>query len=148
MIIESLSNSSQVCMCNPRFKQAFDYISKLDLRAMEVGRYEIDGTNIFMMIDNKALKSRDTAALEVHDKYIDIQIVIAGREGFGWKQRQTCQKPRSEMDSTKDIQFFDDAPSTYFELNENEFVIFLPSDAHAPLVGDGEVKKCIIKVLV
>ena len=88
------------------------------------------------------------AALEVHDRYIDIQIVLSGREGFGWKDRSRCAAPRGAMNTEKDVMFYDDEPSTYFTLGEGEIGIFFPQDAHAPLVGDGRVKKAVVKVKV
>lgn len=148
MIIDTLSQAKLYCNANPRFAKAFDFIAKTDLTTIEEGRYPIDGDNIFMtIVDNKALKATKDAALEVHDKYIDIQIVIRGKEGFGWSARETCTEPCSAMDTDKDIMFYNDTPSTYVTLTPNQFVIFFPADAHAPLVGEGTIKKCIIKVL-
>ena len=45
-------------------------------------------------------------------------------------------------------EFFNDAPSTYFTILPGEFAIFFPGDGHAPLIGEGETKKIIIKVAV
>lgn len=148
MIVDSLSQAKLYDTLNPYFAKAFEYIATIDTQTIAEGRYAIDGDNVFMMVvDNKPLKNRADAALEAHDKYIDIQLVVCGAEGFGWKQRALCTAPRSEMDTQKDIIFYDDAPSTYVTLGAGEFVIFFPEDAHAPLVGEGTVKKCIIKVL-
>ena len=52
------------------------------------------------------------------------------------------------MNTQKDVMFYDDEPSTYFTLGEGEIGIFFPQDAHAPLVGDGRVKKAVVKVKV
>ena len=52
------------------------------------------------------------------------------------------------MNTEKDVMFYDDEPSTYFTLDEGEIGIFFPQDAHAPLVGDGRVKKAVVKVKV
>ncbi len=92
------------------------------------------------------MRDPDDAPLEVHDKYIDIQIVLSGRETFGWAARPALVSARGEFDTQKDIQFFDDSPSLRFTLGAGEFAVFFPSDAHAPLIGRGRVRKCIIKV--
>lgn len=36
----------------------------------------------------------------------------------------------------------------FFELCAGQFVIFLPEDVHAPGIGDGEIKKLVIKVKI
>ncbi|GHT07298.1 hypothetical protein AGMMS49525_16380 [Bacteroidia bacterium] len=38
--------------------------------------------------------------------------------------------------------------SIYFTLNTDEFCIFFPEDAHAPGVGNGNLKKWIVKVIL
>lgn len=147
MILDAVSNGEFYNTLNPRFAKAFAYLKTIDPAAMAEGKYEIDGKEIFMSVVERDLKTPEEAALEVHDKYIDIQIVVAGQESFGWKDRKVCASPRGEISVEKDILFYDDKPSTYFTLQPGEFAIFFPGDAHAPLVGQGRIKKCIIKVL-
>lgn len=148
MVIDTLKNGAFYSNINPLFAKVFAYLDEVDLASMAEGKYEIDGERVFVMIvDNKPLKSKADAALEVHDKYIDIQVVIKGEEGFGWKSRAECTSSRGEMDTVKDILFFDDKPQTYVYIKSGEIAIFFPEDAHAPLVGEGIVKKAIVKVL-
>ncbi len=146
MVLDSFANLGYYAPLNPHFKKVVDYLKKTDLKALPEGRYDIDGDNAFVLISERDLKKPADAALEAHDAYIDIQVVITGREGFGWKDRALCTAPRGAMDTTKDIIFYDDTPSTYFELGEGEIGIFFPADGHAPLVGEGHVKKGVVKV--
>lgn len=148
MILDTLKNGAVYNSMNPRFAKVFAYLQNVNLETIEEGKYEIDGKEIFMNVMDRDLKSPDVAALEVHDKYIDIQIVVNGHEGFGWKDRKACSAPRGEMNADKDILFFEDKPTTYFTLLPGEIAIFFPQDGHAPLVGDGHVKKVVVKVLV
>lgn len=147
MVLDTLKNASLYNSLNPRFAKVFKYLESVDFLGITEGKYAIDGDDVFLLVnENKELKKPENAALEVHDKYIDIQIVVKGKEGFGWKDRTLCTAPRGEMDTTKDILFFDDKPSTYFTLQAGEMAILFPGDAHAPLVGEGTVRKFIIKV--
>lgn len=146
MILDSLANLDFYGPLNGRFAKALAYLRGADLEALEEGKYEIDGEEIYMMISERELKNKADAAMEAHDRYIDIQVVITGREGFGWKDRSLCTAPRGEMNTAKDILFYDDAPTTYVELSAGQAAIFFPDDAHAPLVGEGKVKKCVVKV--
>ncbi|MBP8115537.1 MAG: YhcH/YjgK/YiaL family protein, partial [Chitinophagaceae bacterium] len=34
----------------------------------------------------------------------------------------------------------------YFQLTNGQFVIFFPEDVHAPMIGEGDIKKLVIKV--
>ncbi len=146
MIIDSLKNSDRYAVLSPAMSQAFDFIRRSDLAALADGKYEICGNDVFLTVGSHDLREPDDAPLEVHDKYIDIQIVLSGRETFGWAARPALVAARGEFDTQKDIQFFDDTPSLRFTLEAGEFAVFFPSDAHAPLIGSGRVRKCIIKV--
>ncbi len=148
MILDSCAHAGLYRSMNKHFEAAFKFLNDNDLAAMAEGRYEIDGDNVFVMVNERDLKNPSDAALEVHDKYVDIQVVLRGEESFGWKDRSDCTMPRGTFDAQKDILFFDDQPTTYFTLQPGQMAIFLPGDAHAPLVGDGKVKKAIFKVKV
>ena len=146
MIIDSLDRLAGYAGLNPRFSIVADYLSRLDLAHLAPARYDIDGENIFMTVTDAQLRKAEEAPLEVHDRYTDIQILIAGNESFGWADRSTLTSPRGEMDPDKDILFFDDCPSGFVTLRPGQMVIFALHDAHAPLIGDGTVRKVIVKV--
>jgi YhcH/YjgK/YiaL family protein len=96
--------------------------------------------------DRFAKKPAD-AKLEIHDAYIDIQVLIRGeQETFGWSERADLRKPLGEFDAGKDIQFFDDEPQTFYTLRPGQFTILFPEDGHAPMIGEGNVRKIIVKV--
>lgn len=146
MVIDSLKNCAKYVSLNPHFAKAFYFIATHDLATIEPGKYEIDGDNVFATIVEGDLKKKEDAKLEVHNNYIDIQICIRGSETFGWTKRETCVKPVGDYNAEKDILFFTDASTTFFSLIKDEFTIFFPEDAHAPMVGEGKIRKCIIKV--
>lgn len=146
MVIDSLKNCAKYASLNPFFAKAFYFIATNDLSKLEPGKYEIYGDNVYASIVEGTLKTKEAARLEAHDKYIDIQICIKGRETFGWLKREDCVKPEGEYNAEKDIVFFADEESLYFTLTGGEFAIFFPEDGHTPMIGEGSVKKCIIKV--
>lgn len=148
MVIDSLRASDKYTVLNRFFAMAFEYIKQCDLQNIEPGRYEIEDGSAFMMVSYNDLRPAAEAPLEAHNEYIDIQLILQGSETFGWADRSGCSSPRGKIDLEKDILFFDDEPTTYFTLNPGEFAVFFPGDAHAPLVGEGRVKKCVIKVRV
>ena len=150
MIIDNLSNAEKYFCLHPLFKKAFEYIQSQSLEAMEVGKYEIYGEELRAIVSNKQGMTREesSAKFECHNKHIDIQLCINGKEQIGWKPRDTCNQQKGEYNLEKDVLFFDDAPDMYFQLTNNQFVIFFPEDVHAPMIGENEIKKMVVKVKV
>ena len=148
MIFDSLKNSGLYTAINPRFERAFEYLKTTDLASLAPGKHPVDGDEIFVNVQERDLKKYDDAKLEVHNKYIDIQVVVRGEESFGWSERSACTQPEGEFDSEKDILFFRDGKQTCYTLHEGQFTIFFPEDAHAPMIGEGQIKKVIVKVLI
>lgn len=148
MILDSLDNSLFYEQIHPLFPKAFEYIKSIDLEKIEPGKIELQGLDLFIGISDSTLKDKKEAQLEAHKKYIDIQIPISKKEVFGWSPKKKLEHPIAQFDTEKDIQFFNDAPSGYFELSPSNFVIFFPDDAHAPCIGEGVIRKVVIKIKV
>ena len=132
---------------NPYFNIALEYIKTKDLCSMASGKYVIDGDNLWLNIVESKLRTSEEAKLEAHDRYIDIQIPLSGAESFGIKDRKYCIKPTGEFDYSNDIVFFEDKFDEIKTLAAGEMIVFTPETAHAPLIGDGKIKKAIFKVL-
>jgi biofilm protein TabA len=150
MIIDSLDNAQKYFAMNPLFEKAFAYIGTVDLAGVEPGKYEIDGDNLRAIFSDKQGMSAAESILkfECHNKHIDIQLCIRGKETFGWKPRGSCLAQKGEYNPDKDVLFYNDAPDTYFSLTDGQFVIFYPEDVHAPMIGEDEIKKLVIKVKI
>jgi len=148
MILSSLSQSSRYTALHPLFQRAFDYIRDSDLYALAGGRYNIVGDELIAIVEHVEGRSREMARLECHREYIDIQLVLDGDETMGWKPLADCHNPMGDFSIEKDIQFFTDAPASWVSVPPDHFCIFFPEDAHAPLVGSGQVRKVIFKVAV
>ena len=150
MIVDTLQNAKKYCSVHPLFAKAFEYINKTDLNNIEMGRYEIDGDNLKAIFSNKKgmTAAESIAKFECHDKHIDIQLCINGNETIGWKPRKDCVKQNGGYNIEKDVQLYHDEPDMYFQLSDGQFGIFFPEDVHAPMIGDREIKKLVIKVKI
>ena len=146
MIIDNLKNTELYENLHPLFKQAFDYIKSTDFSKAEIGKTELQGKDLFVMVSDSTLKNTEEAKLEVHDRYIDIQLPVSMPETYGWLGRSELKNEKAPMNNEKDIQFFSDKPSSYTLITPGNFVIFYPEDAHAPCVGEGVVRKVVVKV--
>lgn len=147
MIIESLANAEKYYGLHKNFKAAFEYLNAQDLANMEVGKYEIaDGLKAIVSDSNGKTAEVAAEKFECHNKNIDIQVCIRGNETIGWKPRTDCTQPKGEYNDEKDVLFYADAPDMHFSLKDGQFVIFYPEDVHAPMIGEGPIKKLVVKV--
>ena len=147
MIIDNLANADKYLSIHPLFAEAFEYIKSVDLEAIEDGKYDVsEGLKSIVATKIGMTAQESEAKFECHNHNIDIQICVKGNETFGWKSRNDCKSQKSAYNPEKDVLFFNEEPSMHFTLNSGEFVIFFPEDVHAPMIGEDEIKKMVIKV--
>ena len=119
MIKDKLTNADTYYGISERLKQGFEWLKNNDLLNIPDGRYLIDGEKIFANVQSYITK--DDAPYEAHRRYAE-----------------------------KDIEFLHcNICSSYQTLEEGEFLVFYPQDAHQPsLTPDNKlsVKKVIVKV--
>lgn len=148
MIVATLTDTSLYEILHPRFKQAFDYLKQHDLSDTPVGKIMLDGENLFISVAEMEGKEIQAARTETHQKYIDIQMPLSAPETIGWVAETECTHVSQAYDTTKDIAFFEDRPTTYVTLKPGQYAIFFPQDGHAPGIAKGALKKLIVKVRV
>ncbi|MGC9320266.1 MAG: YhcH/YjgK/YiaL family protein [Armatimonadota bacterium] len=148
MILDRLDNADRYADMHPRFEAAFDLLREFDFESAPDGPAEIDGRRLTINVLRGKLNAREDAILEAHEQYVDIQYVVSGNEVFGWKATEDCQQPTMAYDPEKDVILFEDAPDAYIPLLEGMFVVFFPGDAHAPMLGEGDIEKIVVKVLL
>ena len=148
MIHDTLNNIDHYAGLHPLFPRAIAFMREHDLHKLEPGKHQIIENELFAIVEHVNAKVREAAKLECHRRYIDIQLVLEGRDEMGWKALKDCHTPVADFNPEKDIQFFKDNIDTWAATHANEFCIFFPQDAHAPLVGTGRIRKIIFKVAV
>ena len=149
MIIDTIKNAPKYFSAHPLFAKAFEYIQQTDLANAADGKSDI-AEGLKAIISNAPGKTKETSLqkFECHNKNIDIQLCIDGVETIGWKPRQACKNPNGDYNSEKDVLFYNDTPDMFFQLTNFQFAIFFPEDVHAPMIGNGNIKKVVIKVKV
>lgn len=148
MILDQISAAERYFPLHAGFAAAFAFLQSISLAAMPEGRHAIDGSLLSVIIERANGRGRAGAKLEVHRRYLDIQICLAGDEQIGWRPLADCAEAEAPYNGERDIQFFRDRPETWLALRPGMFAIFFPDDAHAPLAGDGPVHKAVFKVAV
>jgi biofilm protein TabA len=148
MILDSIDCLQTYSKLHPRFAKAMEYISAAKYSELTPGEIKWDGEDIrAIVIHDQLVNEKDsTDYFECHNTYIDIQIVYEGVERVGWKPRTNCMFPRGEYNAEKDVLFYEDKPELFFELKPAHFTIYFPNDVHAPMIGEGVIKKMVVKV--
>ena len=149
MIIDTIQNASRYFNLHLLFAAAFQFINQTNLQTAPDGKEDI-AEGLKAIFSNAPGKTKEASIekFECHNQNIDIQLCISGTETFGWKPRENCTSPNGDYNEEKDVQFYNDTPDMFFQLTNNQFAIFFPEDVHAPMIGDGEIKKLVIKVKI
>ncbi|MDR1089610.1 MAG: YhcH/YjgK/YiaL family protein [Prevotella sp.] len=148
MILDSLKNSEAYEKLHPLLKEAFDYLKSVDFAKAGVGKTELKGEDLFVMVSDSDMKTETDAKMEVHNKYIDIQLPVSKPETYGWKARTGLKEEREPFNEEKDIQFFYDRGTTLVTAVPGDFAIFFPEDGHAPCIGEGKIRKVVVKIRI
>ena len=148
MILDVIENLHKYSVLNKGFIHAIEFLLRPDLRTLALGKYEIDAERVYAMVSKDSGRRKEDALLETHEKYIDIQLVLAGTDTMGWKAKSLCKNPASAYDPAEDIQYFADEPDVWIATQSGSFVIFFPEDAHMPLISPGQLHKVVVKIAV
>ena len=149
MILDRLENKDIYLTMHPLFAQAFSFIEEHLKNPREAGKYEISGKELYAMVQQYDTKTE--ARFETHERYIDIQFMVNGRERVLWCEKNGMT-PTCDYNPEKDAQFFaDNENAVEFLLSSGRFAIFYPKDAHKPsLAVDASepAEKIVVKILL
>ena len=148
MILDSLKNLKQYATLHPRFEKAIDFIMNTDLQNLPLGRNEICGDEIFANVMEAQPRTKEEVPVEVHRKYIDIQIPLTADEVMGYTPLQDL--PNGDYSDENDVTLYPVGmlATDYVNVKRSMFTIFFPQDGHAPAVTPVKLKKIIIKVAI
>jgi YhcH/YjgK/YiaL family protein len=150
MIADILKNRQIYAAISPGIKTALEYIAKTDFSAIEPGKYELDGANLFALVQTYDSIPKAQGKWECHKNYIDIQFIAEGVEQIGCNNTGKM-KITTEYNPEKDIAFLS-GEGDYVTFSKGSFGIFFPEDAHMPKVAPdnvpGAVKKVVVKIRV
>ncbi|MDF2549390.1 MAG: Toxin-antitoxin biofilm protein TabA [Chlamydiales bacterium] len=143
MILDHLDRAFLYESMHPLFPAAFAYL-KAQALPFQTQRVPVQ-EGFDAIFDVSQGKGRFQARLEAHRKFIDIQYVAEGREEIGYRPISECIE-ENPYDLERDIVFFKEAPTTFLQVPAGYFALFFPHDGHAPLLGEGEISKIVLKL--
>ena len=149
MITDSIENAQKYYNLGLNFQKGFEFLIHADLQNLENGKYQIDGDDIFVSVQDYNTKPESEGKFEAHKKYADIQFIIKGEEKIGYTNIKNCT-PTTFYDDANDIMFLD-GKGDFITAKKNTFLIFMPQDAHMPCISidaSKYVKKAVVKVKI
>ncbi len=147
MILDTLANAARYAGLKVGCSEAFGFLDQPGLAELPDGKYEISGDRVYAIVDRAQGRKVSDGQLEGHRKYLDIQYVISGEELMGWRPSAGLVNA-VPYDATKDLEFFEGEPESIVRVPPGSFAVFLPTDAHLPLIGDGPIHKVVVKVAI
>lgn len=147
MILDSLKNAHLYTNVSERIALGLKYLQETDLAALEPGKYEIDGTNVFAAVSAYDSRTLDLGKWEAHKKYIDIQYIVSGAEKMYYANISNMVET-TEYNEAKDIMFYK-GEGDALTVSAGNFAIFFPEDVHMPNIAvdsPAAVKKVVVKV--
>ena len=150
MIVTDLNHIEQQVLMTHALKKAIDFLRRLDIDGLTDGKVEIDGEDVFAIVQRYETVVMDIPKFEYHKKYIDIQYILSGEEIIGWApSRQMTITGTYDVD--KDICFgaVPKGQITRVYLQAGQLAVLFPEDGHAPRLSANapcHVLKIVIKV--
>jgi len=151
MIIDKLENADLYAGLSAKIKRGLEVLKDKKLSAKKDGRYEVDGDELYYMVQRYPTKPIKEGRLEAHKRYIDIQFAAEGEEVIGHclLGQLNVEEP---YDEAKDVVFYK-VPEKIntVKLSEGMFCILFPQDGHMPcchLAGPCKVLKVVVKVKI
>lgn len=136
----------------PAWLEAFSFLRSADPN-LPAGKYHLRGEQLFAIVMDYQTQPSETGELEAHRRYLDIQVLLSGREEVICHLRPDLQV-RQPYDSVNDAELYQIPPCVpaRFILSPGNFLALYPHDAHMPcLMLDGNpapVRKVVVKLAV
>ena len=149
MICENISSTKDYSSINKNFEKAFEFLKSNDLAALAVGKYEIQGEEIFALSQEYITQNEEEKNFESHEKYIDIQLIVEGQEIMGYTPIEGLEVKEDLRPDSDMIFYKETSKGSNIKFTRGDYAIFFPKDAHRPGCALGEcskVKKIVVKV--
>ena len=152
MIVTNVNDYQETLYLSAQMKELIGKALAITASNPADGRHNIDGDSAFVLISSPMTEPHEKRLAEIHQKYLDVQILLSGKEVIGYGIELTHDAADQDYLADKDIAFYKDIPNEQFvSLNPGDFVVFYPGEVHKPLCAVGEpahVRKAVVKMLV
>ena len=152
MILDQMKYARVYSGLHTGIDQALEAMARYTKNNYPAGRVELDGDNLFLLLNSYQTHPAADALCEAHRQYIDVMYMVEGEELIYVKPTDLLSAVVKEYDTQTDaVLAKTDADATPVRLTEGCFVILFPQDAHTPaccIEQPQQVKKIIAKVRI
>jgi len=147
MIYGTIEKEETYDFLTDRLKKCFAYIKEHSLEAMELGRYELEGDDLYMNLQELETQPLEGKPFEAHRRYLDLHYIVSGAERIdvnflGRMRQETYHEDR-------DLAVLTGEPSGSVLLKKGDFMICWPVDAHRPAGMENapqRIRKAVFKI--
>ncbi len=146
MIYDSVNNFAMYLCQHPHFADVLAFLENHNdtIPALLPGSYDINSGGAFASVSEYESKPLSEGFLEYHRKFIDIQLLIQGREKIGVVDKDRCRDLGYEEE--KDMGKLEGI-ADFITLDTGNFAIFFPQDAHMPQLSCSDQREKVRKVV-
>lgn len=152
MILDQIQNAACYKGILPTIVTALEKAAAYTPDNYPGGRVDVDGDNLFLLLNTYETHSPEGALFESHKKYIDVMYMVEGEEIIYVKPTDQLRTITRSYDWEADYLLAElDGDATPVCLCAGQFIVLFPQDAHAPGCYDKapeSVKKVVAKVKI
>ena len=146
MIIGKLKDLNRYIGLSKEIDEAISYVLNTDLLALEIGRYEL---NENVIVNRQQYYGKIDTFAESHKDFIDLQIVVKGKEKMGYADiSNNTIKVMEDYNPDIDLAKYYVSDECFYEMSEDSFALIFPEDIHRPgmKVNDEMIEKVVVKI--
>lgn len=133
------------------WEKAFGALERVTAETPD-GVIKVQDDDLRIIVMSYETRPADEAAIEAHEEFADIQMLLSGRELFRWGPAAGLWI-KVPHDPAKDVAFYHaEGPLAEFAAEPGYFAVFLPGDAHSTQIRPRGVnspqpcRKAVVKV--
>ena len=150
MIVGKLKDLKRYKGIHPNIDDAIDYVLNNDLLALPKGK-TIVNENVFVNRDTYVANPIEKCFFENHEHYLDLQIVLKGKELFGYTDiSNPTLQVTTPYNEEKDVTKYTATEDTIYIVLDEGFALVFNEDIHLAKckVNDEIVEKAVVKIRI
>lgn len=147
MVYGTIKKEETYAFLKGGLEKCFAYIKEHKLEEMSLGRYELDGGDLYMNLQELETQPLEGRPFEAHREFLDLHYIVEGAEKIdvnflGRMHEETYHEDR-------DLAVLTGKADGSVLLREGDFLICWPEDAHRPAGMEDvprRIRKAVFKI--
>ena len=154
MVADKLNNLGRYGLKQDYCEKIWAFAEKCRAEGLADGRYDLDGDDLFALVQRYTTKTYAQGRMEAHRVYADVQYIMTGCERIFYGPADESVAVTEDRTPESDLVFYVNQPDNgCTTLDAGMFAIYLPLERHMPCIepADGQpsqIEKIVFKVRV